>query len=128
MTSADAYLAHIKTVITLCPSITQWETLREEAQGDIGMLRYRLTLTNSDLLEVFEFFRIVDEVVIRPKYSYHWQSADGVLHARWDNAAHHPEIVTHPHHIHRQSEIDVLPSEAITLSEVLAIVTGTDQL
>ena len=69
MTSADAYLAHIKTVITLCPNVTQW-----------------------------------------------------------DNAAHHPEIATHPHHMHRQSETDVLPSEAITLSEVLAIVTGTDQL
>ncbi len=30
-------------------------------------------------------------------YSFHWQDEEGKLIARWDNAAHHPEIRTYPH-------------------------------
>ena len=41
------------------------------------------------------------------KYSFHWQDAVGNLLKRWDNAAHHPEVVTNPHHIHDGAEENV---------------------
>jgi hypothetical protein len=34
------------------------------------------------------------------KYSYHWQSKDGKLIGRWDNAPHWPDAGTFPHHFH----------------------------
>jgi hypothetical protein len=50
-------------------------------------------------------------------YSFHWQKETGELIARWDNAPHHQEIVTFPHHIHFQNEIK--KSYSITLKDVL---------
>jgi len=34
------------------------------------------------------------------KYAFHWQSKIGQLLIRWDNAPHHPELVTYPDHKH----------------------------
>jgi hypothetical protein len=51
------------------------------------------------------------------KYSFHWQSKVGKLLERWDNAAHWPEINTHPHHKHKKGK--VLPSKEVSLEEVL---------
>lgn len=56
------------------------------------------------------------------KYSYHWQSVDGQLLIRWDNAPHHPEIATHPNHKHAGEEIvqSVRISVEGVLSEIIA--------
>ncbi|MCU0285446.1 MAG: DUF6516 family protein [Acidobacteria bacterium] len=37
-------------------------------------------------------------------YSFHWQDKEEKLIARWDNAAHHPEVRTYPHHVIRLRE------------------------
>ncbi len=96
--------------------------MREEAQGDMGLFRYRLTLRGGGLLELSERFQIVGGRLQVTKYSFHWQSADGKLRKRWDNAAHHPEVPTHPHHVHDSTEANVLPHEPISAEEVLAII------
>lgn len=56
------------------------------------------------------------------KYSYHWQSTDGKLLIRWDNAPHHPEIDTYPDHKHIGEE--VLSSNRVSIEEVLSEITG----
>ncbi|MCJ7738576.1 MAG: DUF6516 family protein [Anaerolineae bacterium] len=122
MKTAREYLAQVKAGIALSPRVKQWIALREEAQGTVGMLRYRLTLDNDDLLEVFEYFRILNNEVVRVKYSYYWQDARGRLMKRWDNAAHHPEIPSFPHHMHTESEDHVLPHQAMTIDDVLDVV------
>jgi len=53
---AVEYLAQIKALIVLNPQVTDWTTVREEAQGDAGLFRYRLTLHDGGLLEMFELF------------------------------------------------------------------------
>ena len=50
-------------------------------------------------------------------YSYHWQTKEGKLIIRWDNAPHHKNIPTYPHHKHIKG--DVLPNYAITCEEIL---------
>lgn len=106
-----------------------WTVVGEEAQGDMGLFGYRLTLRDGGLLEMFERFQVVGERLQVAKYSFHWQGADGQLGRRWDNAAHHPEVPTHPHHIHDGTEANVLPHEPISAEEVLAIIAteATDQ-
>ncbi|GET39137.1 toxin-antitoxin system TumE family protein [Microseira wollei] len=96
MTNAGDYLAHIKAQIVLNPQVVNWTIVREEEQGNRGLLRYRLTLKDNSFLEMFEFFIVTAAGVQVTKYRFHWQSADGQLHKRWDNAAHHPEIATYP--------------------------------
>ena len=100
MKDAADYLTYIKALMVVNPQVLRWTVVREEVQGDMGMLRYRLTLSGSGPLEIFERFQVVEGRVQVAKYSFHWQDAAGQLLKRWDNAAHHREISTHPHHVH----------------------------
>lgn len=124
MRDAADYLAHIKALITLNRQVIHWTVLREEAQGDMGLFRYRLMLRDGDLLEMFERFQIAGERLLVSRYSFHWQSADGVLRKRWDNAAHHPEVPTYPHHIHDGTDANVLPHKPMSAEEVLATISA----
>ena len=38
------------------------------------------------------------------KYAYYWLTPTGKILQGWDNAPHHPEVDSHPHHTHH-SEI-----------------------
>jgi len=121
---AADYLGHVKALVALNRQVVHWKVVREEAQGDVGLFRYRLTLRDGGLLEMFERFQIAEEELQVTKYSFHWQSADGQLRKRWDNAAHHPEIQAYPHHVHDGAEANVLPHEPINAEEVLAVIAA----
>ena len=41
MKDAADYLAFIKALIIANPHVVRWAVIREEAQGDMGLLRYR---------------------------------------------------------------------------------------
>ena len=62
-------------------------------------------------------FRLVREFIGVKDYSYHWQNKEKMLITRWDNASHHPEIETFPHHVHEGDEIK--PSDVPTFVEIL---------
>ncbi len=53
------------------------------------------------------------------KYSYYWLDESDNLIAGWDNAPHHPEIKTHPHHVHTAKDVSNSPVRA--LDDVLAL-------
>ena len=116
--NADDYLAWIKSVIALCPEVVNLTILREEAQTDKGLWRYRLTLKDGSFLEMFEFFKIASEQVEIIKYSFHWQTENRELIKRWDNAPHHPEISTYPHHLHDGSEDSVFPYLSVDIEAI----------
>jgi len=99
--------------------------IREEAQGDMGLLRYKLTL-DGGLLEIFELFQIVEEKVKNLKYSFHLQDKSGNLLKRWDNAEHHPEISTSPHHIHEGAEKNIHPHEEMNAQELLTLLAAEE--
>lgn len=122
MKDATDYLVYIKALIVGNSQVLRWTVVREETQGDVGLLRYRLTLRGSGLLEMFERFQVVEGRVQVAKYSFHWQDAAGQLLKRWDNAAHHPELPTRPHHVHDSAEANVQPHAPISAEEVLALI------
>ena len=122
MKEADDYLAYVKALIIANPQVTGWKALCEEAQGDLGMFRFRITFQDGSLLEMFERFQIVNGGLLVTKYRFHWQDAAGRLLKRWDNAAHHPQVSTHPHHIHDGSEENVCSYEPLSAEQVLAMI------
>jgi hypothetical protein len=73
----------------------------------------KLEITLKDTSKVF-IREYVDEAV--RDYSYHWQTEDGSLIARWDSAPHHKEVKTHPHHKHYKGK--VLESYSITCEDI----------
>jgi len=96
-----------KALIIANPQVAGWKALREETQGDLGLFRYRITFHDGSLLEMFD-----------------WQDAAGGLLKRWDNAAHHPQVSTHPHHLHDGGEENVSSYEPLSAEQVLAMITS----
>ena len=58
----------------------------------------------------------------KKKYKYHYMDKNKDLNFRYDNAKHHPEIETHPHHKHTPSGI--VPSEEPEIGDVLTEIEG----
>jgi len=119
MKSANDYLDRIKAIIISESCIEDIFILREEIQGKIGFYRYRIIFEDGFLLEMFERFDVINFEINILKYSFHWQNSDSILLKRWDNAAHHPEISSYPHHIHEGSEDNVLPYMPVTATDIL---------
>lgn len=122
MKDAVEYLGYLRALILRTPEVKHWHVVREEAQGSAGLLRYRLELNNGDEVEVFERFEIVAGRPKVTKYSFHWQNAAGQLRKRWDSAAHHPEVPTHPHHLHEGEEGRVVPHHPLNLEDLLVFI------
>lgn len=55
-------------------------------------------------------------------YTFHWErrALDGTLF-RWDDAPHHQEVTTFPHHLHDGSELDVVESQLPVGSYTMAL-------
>lgn len=79
-------------------------------------------MSDGTMLEMFERFRSAGQTVEVIKYSFHWQDARGNLIRRWDNAPHHPEVETHPDHVHVGQKVRVRPSEMMEAEKVLSYV------
>jgi hypothetical protein len=73
---------------------------------------------------MFEFLQIVSGQVEIIKYSFYWQTENRELIKRWDNAPHHPEISTHPHHLHDGYEDSVFPYLPVDIEEILRQISG----
>jgi hypothetical protein len=123
MKDAAEYIAYIKSHFISNSQIVGVNIVREETQERLGLYRYRLSLADGGLLEMFERFEIILDEVNVTKYSFQWQAEDGTLRKRWDNAAHHPEVPTHPHHLHDGSEENIWPHEYVTAIDILKLIS-----
>lgn len=75
-------------------------------------IKVRARLINNTELYIREYSDINER-----NYSYHWQDLNQKLLIRWDNAGHHKNIETYPHHIHIANRI--YPSYHISCNEIL---------
>lgn len=93
----------------------------ETDDKEILVYRLRLRTENSEQIEIMERIQKTKQssAMFTTKYSVHWQTNEGNLKRRWDNAPHHPEISTHPHHIHSGDDDSVLPFLFENLLEIL---------
>lgn len=70
-------------------------------------------LVDGSLLYVNEVWRVESY-----RYSYHWQTKEGKMLLRWDNAPHWKQLKTYPHHKHLGKKI--LPSVQPLVEEIIA--------
>jgi len=106
------------------PQVKRVEQVRREhdVMGRIGFMRYRLTLINDGLLELTERVEVQAEEIVVTKYRHHWQNQEGFLIKRWDNAPHHPQVASFPHHLHDGSEDNVVAHPPVHALQVLRLV------
>jgi len=79
-----------------------WERLPE----DQGLIAADLRFFDGSLLSFDERVHVERGRVVKIKYRYHYQRADGKLVFRYDNAPHHPEVLTFPDHIHIEGRVE----------------------
>jgi hypothetical protein len=95
----------------------------ESVPGQNGMIEGRLRFWDASLLEFVEILATRDFVLIKTDYAYHYQSKAGQLIFRYDNAPHHPEVHTHPHHkhsVHPRTNVESIePASPPHLADVL---------
>lgn len=98
--------------------ILSFELLSHETRSDLTKTKIKVVLKDGSVI----FLREIIIQTILHDYSYHWQNDDGSLIIRWDNAAHYPDISTHPHHKHVGSEINVQSSDEQNLLDIFTYI------
>ena len=88
------------------------------SDGYNGLLRCRVLFWDESYLDVYETVNTEWGHPIKIYYSYTY-IADGKRVFRYDNAPHHPEIKTHPHHKHTGVRDLLSAADEPTLSQVL---------
>ncbi len=86
----------------------------KEFSSEEGMARGRLLFLGGYVLTFMEYIQGKE----RPKYRFNLSDGKGDMIFRYDNAAHHREIQTFPHHKHVRTEVK--SSGEIGLAEVVA--------
>ena len=99
----------------LIATIEDIEFFEKEA---ISKLKAKLRLFDGSILWIREIWRHD----MLEAYSYYWLRPDETVIMGWDNAPHHPEIETFPHHKHIKET--VAPSSQTDLRAVLFFIAG----
>ena len=94
----DLYFRGIVNFLSTSPFVVNYAINRRRV-GDVeGFIVIDVDLVHSYRLSIMEYFRILDGVT---RYRYHLMDQSNNPILRWDNAPHHSEITTFPHHVHR---------------------------
>jgi hypothetical protein len=120
MTRLHHYLARLYDTILSRQEIRieEMEILdRSDRSNQTSEFYARLRFLDDSQLQVVEKLIVERYTLIKARYAYHYQRADGNLVFRYDNVPHHPEIKTHPHHKHIGDS--VIATQPPDLSEVL---------
>jgi hypothetical protein len=83
-----------------------------------GLLRCRVHFWDDSYLDIYEVVSTELGYPVRVSYSYTYLR-EGQRIFRYDNAPHHPEIITFPHHKHIGPSDRLSPTDQPTLSQVL---------
>jgi len=113
----EDYFEFLKRVANKNPSVNKLRLIKQFVGINRGYIRFVVELRDVTELHVFEY---IDSGMRKIDYSYHWQDKDKRLIKRWDNAPHHREIETFPHHIHDGEEIK--PSTEPNFVEILRMI------
>jgi hypothetical protein len=82
--------------------IKEIEYLKEEKRKSLFLKNCRVILSDFSVLYIKEVWK--DRELF--KYAYYWFSANNKLIIGWDNAPHHKEVKSFPHHKHDKKGIE----------------------
>lgn len=106
----DDYFLEFSEIISHLDIITNHSITNKKIDDYSGIIRGKIYIDNYclELLEIIFLFNNPQKE--KKKYSYHFMDENDVLIFRYDNAYHHREIKTFPHHKH-------LPDKVISCDE-----------
>lgn len=103
--------------------------IREIVPNRKARIEGRLRFWNGSLLEFIEVLEEHGLILAKMDYAYHYQDGDKNLVFRYDNAPHHPEVTTHPHHKHlRRVALQVETIEPSSAPQLWDVLREIDQI
>ncbi len=89
-------------------------------------LKGHLLIIDSSIFEIAIFATESRKTLSIKKYRLHYMNNTGQMLFRYDNAPHHPEIDSYPHHKHTPDKIvpSTMPSLKDILNEISTIIIG----
>lgn len=118
MQTIDEHFKKIQDLISKSEIVASTNIEYIKVLENEGFIRGTLTLIDGSELRLLEYTKISDGQPVILRYRFQWQTA-GELITRWNNAPHHPEVETFPHHKHVRGQAEPKPSRATNLISVL---------
>ena len=121
---AGDYLRQVLNTLDSNPIIVSYNLEFDVKSSTLILLHGTILFKDGSTLEFLELVKETDKGLERLKYRFQYTKGNKLIF-RYDNAPHHREIETFPHHKHVGNK--VLPSKEKNLLEVLKEVEGTIQ-
>lgn len=115
----EEHFQRVENVLREFPNIRSYALSKKVYNNQQGMVSGKIVFENGSRLEFLEVIDVGQEA--KPKYRYHFMDKSNRLIFRYDNAAHHPQIKSFPHHKHLANGIKV--SAEPSLHDVLFEIT-----
>ena len=117
--SLERYLARVEEKLKeLEPLISSSQISIERRSPNRVVLKGMIIFIDGSSLHFLEYVLEEDNRLLRVSYRFHYTKQDNSLIFRYDNAPHHPELSTFPHHKHLSGNKVVSSSEK-SLADVL---------
>jgi hypothetical protein len=111
------YFRYVSGILALSPAVKSQDVHTEKRTPTEGFLRGDVLIKDGSRLHLRELVT-TEPSVQRVSYTYHYQSADGMMVFRYDDTDHFPKLPSAPHHKHT-GEKDVIAANAPDLQSVL---------
>lgn len=105
MTNICDYFIELQQIINNLSGVEVEKYEEQVLTEKRGNLRIRLRFSDNSLLELSEAIQITGNTLQQISHRYHYQTSVGKTIFRYDDAPHHPEIKTYPHHKHVFDEV-----------------------
>ena len=113
----EEYFKEISEFLSTYPIVVSTDINIVKGSEKKGHIKGIAKFIDSSELHFFEFIK-VNKNLIKEKYRYHWQTGEGKILKRWDNAKHHSDIESYPHHLHDGDEDIIKSSNEYYLKEI----------
>ena len=118
------YFSEIQNLLRRSAFIENVDVKYEAKSKTVGLIYGNIGMVDGSTLQFLELIDRKDNEIIRPKYRFHFMDSADKMIFRYDNAPHHPEVPTYPHHKHIRDEEKPKQSKEIGLRDVLSEIEG----
>ena len=123
-TVIEKFIEEIDKAIASSPIVLSSNIQKHFGPRNTVYLKGNLIFINSSVLEIAIFAAKSPNALVINKYRLHYMNSNKEMIFRYDNASHHPEVSSFPHHKHIQNKVlhANIPSIKDVLNEISAII------
>jgi hypothetical protein len=102
----NEYFAESENFVNNISFALKTQITKRKINEFLGIIEGQIHFTNG-VLDFLEVIRIIKNKLEKKKYKYNFRDIKNELVFRYDNATHHLEVSTYPHHKHIKDEFSL---------------------